>query len=81
MCPCKAEETIDVRFVAPPMRNALILGNAMRLSLGEALLFVDDHDPKPVLYQLRNGFPSSFRWKYRAKGPDVWQICISRTAA
>lgn len=81
MCQCEAIETIDVRFFAQPVRNALILGNAARLGPGQAFIFVNDHDPRPLFYQLSNGFPGFFRWDYQAKGPDVWQICITRAVA
>lgn len=81
MCQCDTTETIDVRYLAPAIRNTLIIGNAVRLVPGQALLFVNDHDPKPLFYQLANGFPGSFRWDYLARGPDVWQICITRAAA
>ena len=80
MCSCTAMETIDVRFFAQAVRNALIVGNAVRLAPGQAFLFVNDHDPKPLFYQLSNGFPGAFQWDYLAQGPDVWQICITRAA-
>lgn len=81
MCQCTTIETIDVRSFAQRIRNTLILGNTVKLAQGEAFLFVDDHDPKPLFYQLANGFPGAFRWDYQARGPDIWQICITRIAA
>lgn len=78
MCMCSVKDVIDVRFFAQAIRNTLIVGNAVRLSPGQAFLFVIDYDPKPLFYQLSNGFPGSFRWDYQAQGPDVWQICITR---
>jgi len=78
MCRCATLETIDVRFLAQEIRNALILGNTVRLMPGQAFLFVSDRDPKPFFYQLKNGFPGIFRWDYLGQGPDIWQICITR---
>lgn len=81
MCPCTTIETIDVRPFANRIRTALILGNTARLTQEQAFLFVDDHDPKPLFYQIANGLPGAFRWDYPAQGPEVRQIRITRIGA
>ena len=46
-------DLIDVRTVAPPQRHPLIFGTFDGLHPGEALLLVNDHDPKPLFYQFQ----------------------------
>jgi len=39
---------------------------------------VNDHDPKPLRYQLAAERPNLFGWTYEAEGPDVWRVRIER---
>ena len=73
--------TIDVREIAPRMRHPLIFQTFQKLAPGQALLLVNDHDPKPLYYQFDAEFPGLFEWDYRERGPDVWQVRIGRAAA
>jgi uncharacterized protein (DUF2249 family) len=46
----------DARGVAKRFRHAAIFGALQNLHAGETMRFVNDHDPLPLLAQLRNAF-------------------------
>lgn len=42
------------------------------------MLLINDHDPRPLRYQLAAERPDAFDWEYEAEGPEVWRVRISR---
>lgn len=70
---------IDVRTVAPRDRHPLIFTTFGRLSPGQALELVNDHDPKPLRDQFEAQIPGEFSWRYLESGPDTWRVAITRT--
>ena len=48
-----AATTLDVRDVPPAERHQQIHDAFAALSSGETLAIVNDHDPKPLFYELR----------------------------
>lgn len=74
------EQQLDVRAEAPMHRHQLIFDNYHRLSPGEGFVLVNDHDPKPLYYQLEAEQPGKFTWAYLEEGPDVWRVRIGRPA-
>jgi uncharacterized protein (DUF2249 family) len=82
MCSCNVAETIiDVRQIVPRMRHPLIFDTFDQLQPGESFLLVNDHDPRPLLYQFGVRCSGQFDWDYVVKGPNLWQVRISREAA
>jgi len=73
--------TVDVRTIPPRERHPLIFGTFDELSPGEALLLVNDHDPKPLFYQFQAEARGEFTWDYLETGPEVWQVRIGRAGA
>lgn len=72
--------TLDVRTIPPRERHPLIFLRLDALQVGEALLLVNDHDPKPLRYQLQAERPEEFSWEPQAEGPEEWVIRIGRVA-
>ncbi|HEU5376236.1 MAG TPA: DUF2249 domain-containing protein [Ktedonobacteraceae bacterium] len=72
--------TLDVRVIPPRERHPLIFTRLDALAMGEALLLVNDHDPKPLRYQLMAERPEQFTWEPQIEGPEEWMIRISRVA-
>ncbi|MCH2222338.1 MAG: DUF2249 domain-containing protein [Dechloromonas sp.] len=70
--------TIDVRPIVPRERHPLIFGSFDKLQPGEALLLVNDHDPKPLFYQFQAEASGEFTWDYLENGPEVWQVRIGK---
>ena len=71
--------TIDVRTIPPRERHPLIFGTFDQLSPGDALLLVNDHDPKPLFYQFQAESKNEFTWDYLEQGPDVWRVRIGKS--
>ncbi len=72
--------TLDVRTIPPRERHPLIFSRLDTLHNGEALLLVNDHDPKPLRYQLLAERPDEFSWEPQIEGPEEWVIRIVRVA-
>jgi uncharacterized protein (DUF2249 family) len=72
---------IDVRAVPPRERHPRIFGMANALPVGAAFTIINDHDPRPLHYQLEAEYPGQFSWRYLESGPDVWRVELGRTAA
>lgn len=72
---------LDVRPLVPMDRHHLIFDKCDHLPQGEAFVLVNDHDPKPLYYQLEAERHGQFSWDYLEKGPHVWRVRIGRRAA
>ena len=69
---------LDVRVIPPRDKHPSIFRALDGLASGESLLLVNDHDPKPLRYQLDAERPDTFDWKYEADGPEEWRVRINR---
>ena len=59
----------DARGIARRFRHSAIFGALDALQPGEAMRFVNDHDPLPLLDQLRVRYGERITINYRARGP------------
>ena len=75
--PSTANE-IDVRSLIPAQRHQKIFQLVDELAHGASFILVNDHDPKPLYYQLEAEHPKQFSWTYLEKGPAVWRVEIGR---
>lgn len=75
-----AADELDVRTLPHGKRHEIIFGRLDALALGQELVIVNDHDPKPLRYQTEALFPDRFEWTYRETGPQVWRVAITRAA-
>ena len=71
-------ETIDVRNLMPAQRHAKIFNLLDAMKPGTCLILVNDHDPKPLYYQLEAEYPKQFSWDYLESGPSVWRVEIRK---
>jgi uncharacterized protein (DUF2249 family) len=69
---------IDVRTIAPREKHPAIFRTFDDLSSGETMVIVNDHDPRPLRYQLAAERPDTFEWTYEEEGPEVWRVRIDR---
>lgn len=76
-----ATQTIDVRQIPPPQRHPMIFQTFDALEPGESFILVNDHDPKPLYYQLSFERAGEFTWEYLEEGPTVWRVSIGKLAA
>ena len=71
---------LDVRTLPPPKRHPEIFRIFDGLKAGEAFVLVNDHDPKPLLYQFQMERPGRFDWSVLEAGPTRYRIEIQRRA-
>ncbi|MCP4167602.1 MAG: DUF2249 domain-containing protein [Chloroflexi bacterium] len=71
---------MDVRTVAPRDRHPLIFDTFDALKVSEAFVLINDHDPKPLYYQLLHERTDQFDWQYLQEGPEEWHVQITRIA-
>lgn len=69
---------LDVRTEPPARRHELIFDTYAGLAEGAGFVLVNDHDPKPLYYQLAAEHPDQFSWDYLEEGPKVWRVRIGR---
>ncbi|OKL42022.1 iron-sulfur cluster repair di-iron protein [Pontibacter flavimaris] len=71
-------ETLDVTVLEPRMKHPTIFQWFDKLKGGEAFIIHNDHDPKPLYYQLLGERGNVFKWEYLEQGPAVWEVQISK---
>lgn len=69
---------LDVRSVEPKLRHPMIFETFGRLEVGESMLLINDHDPKPLYYQMMAELHGQVGWQYLEQGPEVWKVRITR---
>ncbi|MEO7003405.1 MAG: DUF2249 domain-containing protein [Ktedonobacterales bacterium] len=74
------QDTLDVRTIPPPQRHPMIFQRFVALPVGASFVLINDHDPKPLYYQLNFEYSGQLGWDYLEQGPRVWRVRISRTA-
>lgn len=67
----------DARGIARRFRHAAIFGAIDALGPGETMRFVNDHDPLPLLAQLRQRYGDALLVEYRAR--DAGGVTIDFT--
>jgi uncharacterized protein (DUF2249 family) len=73
-----ASPELDVRVLPHGQRHEIIFDRLDELTPGQALIIVNDHDPKPLRYQTEALWPDRFSWTYREAGPRIWRVAITR---
>ncbi len=72
--------TVDARSLPIPQKHPTIFHTFEKLAVGESMLLVNDHDPKPLYYQFAAERTGQFEWQYLESGPEVWRVEIRRTS-
>lgn len=67
----------DARGVAKRFRHAAIFGALDSLQSGETMQFCNDHDPLPLLNQLRERYGDRIDIQYRQREPGAIVIDFS----
>ena len=68
----------DARGIAKRFRHAAIFGALDALNAGETMLFVNDHDPLPLLSQLTQRYGEGIQINYVAREPGQIVIEFNR---
>ncbi len=69
----------DVRPYTPTERHEMFYKAFEEIKPGEAFVFINDHDPKPLYYQMEAESTQPFKWEYLEKGPEEWKVRVIKT--
>jgi len=73
-----AENILNVTLLEPRQKHPTIFVRFDELERGESLTIHNDHDPKPLYYQLLGERGDIFTWEYLEQGPESWKVKISK---
>ncbi len=71
-------EILDVTQIEPRFKHPTIFKHFDDLEAGESFIIDNDHDPKPLYYELLAERGDIFTWEYLQKGPERWQVKIAK---
>ncbi len=69
----------DVRPHPPAQRHDIFFDAFAKLQPGQAFVLINDHDPKPLYYQIEAESTVPFTWEYLESGPEVWRVRVAKT--
>jgi len=72
---------LDVTVLDPRQKHPTIFKKFDALREGETLIIHNDHDPKPLYYQMINERGNIFQWAYTEEGPVWWKVNITKRKA
>jgi uncharacterized protein (DUF2249 family)/quercetin dioxygenase-like cupin family protein len=76
-----SDRELDVRGLPKPEKHPTIFKAYADLSVGEALVLVNDHDPRHLHDEFEVEYPGGYGWQYVAKDRGAYRIRISKLAA
>lgn len=65
---------INVTLLPPKLKHPTIFEEFDLIGPGQAFRILNDHDPKPLYYQLVAERGNIFTWTYLEKGPVWWRV-------
>jgi uncharacterized protein (DUF2249 family) len=68
----------DVRPFPPAKRHDMVFEAFEELKPGEAFVFINDHDPKPLYYQMEAENSAPFKWEYLMTLPEEWKVKVMK---
>ena len=73
------QNLLDVTVLEPRQKHPTIFHRFDALTQGQDLTILNDHDPKPLYYQLLAERGDVFSWKYLEQGPQQWRVRITHS--
>ncbi len=67
-----ADIFLNVTILPPQLKHSTIFEKFDDLISGESLSILNDHDPKPLYFELLAERGKIFTWKYLEEGPENW---------
>src|SRR5690606_14361050 len=72
---------LDVTQIEPRLKHPTIFEHFDALEQGESFVIHNDHDPRPLYYQLLGERGNIFTWDYLESGPETWRVQLTKPAA
>jgi regulator of cell morphogenesis and NO signaling len=74
-------DILNVTALEPRLKHPTIFDKFDSLLPGDAFVIHNDHDPKPLYYQLLAERGEVFTWDYAESGPEIWKVKIAKKTA
>jgi regulator of cell morphogenesis and NO signaling len=74
-------DSLFVPELQPALKHPTIFKKFDSLKEGESFVIINDHDPKPLYYQLLAERGNIFTWEYLEQGPEIWKVHIKKNEA
>jgi len=72
---------LNVTLLEPRLKHPSVFKQFDSLQSGQAFYILNDHDPKPLYYQMIAERGNVFTWTYEQNGPQWWKVLIQKNAA
>ncbi|MEI8097212.1 MAG: iron-sulfur cluster repair di-iron protein [Sediminibacterium sp.] len=72
------ENILNVTLLEPKLKHPTIFNRFDDLEQGFNLIIYNDHDPKPLYYQMLGERGNIFKWEYLEQGPEWWKVRITK---
>ncbi|MGC5257113.1 DUF2249 domain-containing protein [Gordonia sp. DT218] len=72
--------SLDVREIPKAQRHPKIFSIFDSLEVDEALVLINDHDPRHLHGEFEANLPGAYGWEYLSREKGDYRIRISRTA-
>ncbi|WP_312189285.1 iron-sulfur cluster repair di-iron protein [Sphingobacterium sp.] len=69
---------LEVFNIEPRLKHPTIFDHFDALNAGESFIIKNDHDPKPLYYQLLGERGKDLIWEYLEFGPQYWQVRLGK---
>jgi len=69
---------VNVPDYPPREKHPTIFSTFDELKSGQSMQIINDHDPRPLLYQFMMERPEQFNWEYLEEGPETWKVAIDK---
>ncbi|WP_084466347.1 DUF542 domain-containing protein [Kaistella palustris] len=74
-------ERLNVTVIEPRLKHPTIFKYFDALKPGQSFIIENDHDPKPLYYELIGERGNIFTWEYLQQGPELFVVKISKNPA
>ncbi|QOW11984.1 DUF2249 domain-containing protein [Kaistella flava (ex Peng et al. 2021)] len=71
-------ERLNVTAIEPKFKHPTIFKYFDALKAGESFIIENDHDPKPLYYELLAERGDIFTWEYLLQGPELYEVQIAK---
>lgn len=71
-------DTLVIPELEPAQKHPAVFEKFDTLMNGEAFLLINDHDPKPLYYQMIAERGRIVEWQYVEEGPQIWRVKIQK---
>lgn len=71
-------QTLEVTKLEPKLKHPIVFEWFNGLKPGESFTLKNDHDPKPLYYQMLGELGPVFNWQYAEQGPECWKVVIQK---